>query len=54
MGCRDDITLSDALSDPIVQALMRADGVDPQELEAGLLAVARELDERDAPPLALA
>ena len=49
-GCCGDITLSDALSDPIVQAIMQADNVDPAELEADLLAMARELE---SPPTAM-
>jgi len=32
-------TLSEALADPIVQAVMQADGVDARELEAMLMAV---------------
>jgi hypothetical protein len=42
--CCGDVTLSDALSDPIVQAFMAADHVDPAELEADLLALVAELD----------
>jgi hypothetical protein len=33
-------TISEILSDPIVRALMDADGVDPGELEAALRSVA--------------
>lgn len=36
-------TLEDMLSDPIVVALMDADGVDPRELEAMLRDVGRTL-----------
>ena len=37
MNClRVEPSLSDVLSDPIVRALMTADGVDPQALEAEL------------------
>jgi hypothetical protein len=36
-------TLEEMLSDPIVRALMDADGVDPHELEAMLKEVARTL-----------
>jgi hypothetical protein len=49
-GCCGDLSLSDALSDPIVQAVMQADNVDPSELEAELLAVARVLE---SPPTAV-
>ena len=48
--CCGDITLSDALSDPIVQAVMQADKVDPAALEADLLAIARVLE---SPPTAM-
>ena len=50
MQCNGDVTLFDALSDPIVQAIMLADKVDPAELKADLLAMARVLD---APPTAM-
>jgi hypothetical protein len=36
-------TLEDMLSDPIVRALMDADGVDPHELKATLKEVGRKL-----------
>jgi hypothetical protein len=35
-GSRAEPTLKDMLSDPIVMAMMEADGVDPRELEAML------------------
>jgi hypothetical protein len=38
--CAREPTLSEMLTDPIVQALMDADGVDPKELEAALRSVA--------------
>jgi hypothetical protein len=34
--CRRDPTITEILSDSIVRSLMRADGVDPNELEAML------------------
>ena len=34
--CQGEPTLSDALSDPIVQAIMTADHVDPQVLASSL------------------
>ena len=39
-GCHGEPSLSDALSDPIVQIIMNADHVDPQALEASLRATA--------------
>jgi len=39
--CHYDPTLAETLSDPIARALMRADGVDPRELEKCLGDVAR-------------
>ena len=39
----DDPTLDELLGDPITQALMRADRVDPLALAAVLRAVAREI-----------
>ena len=40
--------LADALSDPIVQALMTADGVDARALEDELQKAARRINEYDA------
>lgn len=42
--CHDELTLDDMLNDPLIGALMRADGVDPGELGAEL---ARVADERE-------
>jgi len=39
--CSPELTLNDVLSDSIVQAVMAADGVDPQDLEATLREIAR-------------
>jgi hypothetical protein len=39
--CSSELTLKEVLSDSIVRAVMAADGVDPQELEASLKEVAR-------------
>ena len=51
--CHGDVTLTEALADPIVQALMAADDVDPAELKADLLALARgmEAEAAYAPPV---
>lgn len=43
MTCRSDLTLSEALSDPIIGSLMKADGVDRNELKQTLTALARQL-----------
>lgn len=41
---RQELTLKNALSDPMVRTAMAADGVDPQELSAMLTAIASTLD----------
>jgi hypothetical protein len=51
MGECRDYTLEEMLSDPIVQMLMQADGIDPQEFESNLRAVEREPDGREAAAL---
>jgi hypothetical protein len=38
--CHDELTLDDMLNDPLIGAVMRADGVDPGELGAELARVA--------------
>lgn len=43
--CHDEPTLDDMLNDPLIGAVMRADGVDPDELGAKLARVAEERDE---------
>ena len=53
----DEDTIEDLLGDSLVRAMMRADHVDPTELEAGLHSVARRvqlgISRRPAPKLAL-
>jgi len=50
MYCRQpEPTLSEALTDPIVQAMMKADGVDPKALEAELKSMARKMSGRQRP-----
>jgi hypothetical protein len=44
--CFPPQTLSDALSDPLIRAVMAADRVDPRELEAGLRDIARQIENR--------
>jgi hypothetical protein len=44
MNCRQaEPTLTDALADPVVRAMMAADGVDPQALEITLRNLARQV-----------
>ena len=52
---RHELTLQEMLSDPLVIAMMEADGVDPQELEAMLTGFAASIAAREAsiePPFA--
>ena len=42
--CHDELSLDDMLNDPLIGAVMRADGVDREELGAEL---ARIADERE-------
>ena len=42
--CHDELTLDDMLNDPLIGAMMRADGVDPEQLGADLTRVAEERD----------
>jgi hypothetical protein len=44
--CFPESSLSEALSDPLIRAVMAADRVDPRELESGLRDIARQLDSR--------
>jgi hypothetical protein len=39
-----EMTLTDALSDPLIRTVMAADGVDPRELAAILRTMAGKLD----------
>jgi hypothetical protein len=45
-ACRKELTLREALADPLVLALMKADRVNPGKLEACLSAVGERLRER--------
>jgi hypothetical protein len=42
-------SLSEALTDPIIEAMMKADGVDPKALEAELRNMARKMSGRQRP-----
>jgi hypothetical protein len=46
--CHDELTLDDMLNDPLINAVMRADGVDPDELGAELARVAEQRDDATA------
>jgi len=46
--CRGEPRLLDALSDPIVQAVMAADGVDPEALRSSLRETAIRVAQRSA------
>jgi hypothetical protein len=41
--CRSDLTLTEALSDPIIGAVMAADNVDRDELKQSLIALAQQI-----------
>jgi hypothetical protein len=43
---RQELTLKNALTDPLVQTMMAADGVDPEELSSMLHAIVSMLDRR--------
>jgi hypothetical protein len=45
--CGCDPSLTEALADPLVRAVMAADGVDPRQLAAELRAVAAQLNRFD-------
>jgi hypothetical protein len=45
--CRD-MTLPEALRDPLVRAVMAADGVDPERLSEQLQQIARQVARRSA------
>jgi hypothetical protein len=40
--CYDELTLDELLADPVIGAVMRADGVDPEELGFELARVAED------------
>ena len=42
--CHDELTLEDMLNNPLIGAVMRADGVDPEQLGADLARLAQEQD----------
>ncbi len=48
-ACRSDLTLTEALSDPIIGAMMNADGVDRDELKQTLLSLAQQIGKHAGP-----
>ena len=40
--CHDELTLDELLADPVIAAVMHADGVDPAELQSDLERFAEE------------
>jgi hypothetical protein len=47
---RQELTLNNALSDPLVRSMMAADGVDPQALSAMLHDIVATLDQTQLQP----
>jgi hypothetical protein len=47
---RQELTLNNALTDPLVRTMMAADGVDPQELSAMLRDIVATLDQAQLQP----
>jgi hypothetical protein len=47
---RQELTLNNALSDPLVRTMMKADGVDPEELSAMLRDIVATLDQAQLQP----
>jgi hypothetical protein len=43
-SCHDEMTLDELLNDPVINAMMRADGVDPRELGEQFARMAEEQD----------
>ena len=43
--CHDELTLDELLADPVIEAVMRADGVDPDALSSELARFAAEQEE---------
>ncbi len=48
--CRGDLTLTEALSDPIIGAMMDADGVDRDELKTSLVSLAERIGSKRKRP----
>jgi hypothetical protein len=50
-ACGGDLSLTEALADPMVRAVMDADGVDPRQLAAELREMAAALNLYDRAPV---
>jgi hypothetical protein len=48
---RQELTLKNALTDPLVRTVMAADGVDPEELNSMLHEIVATLDQRARHPV---
>lgn len=46
-GCRE-ATLAELMADPVILTVMRADGIDPQDFESSLRAIARDREDQDS------
>jgi hypothetical protein len=46
--CRSDFTLTEALSDPVIRMVMKADGVDRDQLEQSLVSLAAQISTRQS------
>ena len=51
ISCNYNPTLSEALADPLVRAVMAADGVDPRQLATDLRSIAARLNQFDRQPV---
>ena len=49
MSCNRELTLDEALADPMIGAALRADHVDPRQFETLLRSTARRLDAKRGP-----
>jgi hypothetical protein len=49
--CYEELTVDDALSDPLIQAVMAADRVDSEQLESMLISIARRVTPSIAPSI---
>ena len=45
--CHDELTLDDMLTDPLIETLMRADGIDTGELRPALSEIAELVSSRE-------
>ncbi|WP_296738312.1 hypothetical protein [Mesorhizobium sp.] len=50
MQKRNDLTIDEAIRDPMIRLVMKADGIDPKAFERMLRALAAEQASDDVPP----